>query len=64
MLEHNTKTEFFWWCKFFMSRDYNSFFEHMVALPYKCLFFNDIRPHCPNYLNCSPFTKGLNLVYP
>lgn len=63
VLEHYTKT-------YFTNASYNnsqfddSFFEHMVALPYKSLIYNDIRPHCPNYLNCSPFTKGLNLVYP
>lgn len=39
-------------------------FEYMVELPYKPTTDNDIRPYCFNYLKCSPFTKGLHLIYP
>lgn len=38
--------------------------EYMVELPHKPLGCNDIRPYCFNYLKCSPFAKGLHLIYP
>ena len=68
VLEHATKTfnlkdriekiEGFYKIEEFKILDYKA------ELPYKPLFYSDVRPHCLGYLKCSPFTKGLSLIYP